>query len=347
MGRFCRILVSVVAGCLFACSGIRAQENAPQAAPVPDKQTPDQTEPEKQSEVLPAAVTLNAKIQKEYQGISNPPHRLDNVARVGEKLTYAVKWGFAPAGKATLRVKRKVSIRGRNAFAFEMQAQSNDFLHYIYPVDSTVSSVADIETGMSYLFKRDLREGRRQVDDRLEFDVTHKDAAGLVEPVALYSKVKGDTTERATPRPIPGPVQDSLSVVYYMRHLAFENIGDKHQVLVGSRKRVDVVTIEAKRFSRLDLGRLGSFDCIVVEPTGDKEAERSTLIAAEGSAEIWLEKNTRIPLMIVVDVPIGSIRVSLIQVENADLDKYDVKKNPPAGEEEAPEGVQAPKPEDF
>lgn len=276
---------------------------------------------EKFSEVKPAAKNIREK----YVDIRNAPVNLASTAQVGEKLTYLVRWKGIPAGTITLRVKRTKRIGDRKAMTLEMRVESNDFLSVIYPVQSTITSLADIETGQSYLFRRNLSEGRsRRVNDRLQFDYDYSTTDGTQEPVAIYSKVKDGETQTKSPQPIPGPLQDSLSVVYYMRHLDFEDEGDAHQVLIGSRKRVDVVSITARKFEQRKIDNFGTFDCVVVEPEGDEEADRTNIVSTEGKAMIWMEKHTGVPLHLQVKVPFGLATATLIEAEKADLDKHKV-----------------------
>ncbi len=351
----CRIMAVVWFGIIVCFAGIAAEPGKPGSAKgkklAENMNSAAKAEPVKgrgrDAEVLPALITLRSKIDQEYKDKQNPAFNLENVARVGEKLVYAVKWKAFPAGRMTLRVKRKVNVRGRLAFAFEMHIESNDFLDMIYAVDTRVTSIADLQTGMSYLLKRRLREGRRKVDDRLEFDYVHKGDDQTLQPVSKYSKIKNGATHHSQPRPIPGPLQDCLSAIYYLRNFKFANPGEKCRFLIGSRKTVDVVTINVLKHEKLRLGRLGTYDCVVVEPKGDKEDARTTLIAARGSARIWLEKNTRIPLMLVVAVPIGNAKVVLIKAENCNLRQFRLGRRNKSRQAPGMPVIAPPAPEDF
>lgn len=313
---FCSILLFLlaVASAEPACT---AEESAEKPAVVKIKPKTIE-EAGKFSEVKPSAKSLRDR----YHGITNPPASLDNVVQVGEKLEYQVRWQGIPAGTITLRAKRIKRINDRKAMTLEMHVASNDFLSFVYPVDSTITSLADTENGTSYLFRRRLAEGRRRVNDRLQFDYDYKWADGRVEAAAVYSKVDDGETKTKDPREIPGPLQDALSVVYYMRHLEFAEKGDSHQILLGSRKRVDIVTITAKEFAKRKLAGLGEYDCVVIEPKGDEDADRSNIVSTKGKADIWLEKSTGIPLFLSVDVPFGTATATLISTENTDLEKH-------------------------
>ncbi|MBN2710842.1 MAG: DUF3108 domain-containing protein [Planctomycetes bacterium] len=272
---------------------------------------------EKLSEVKPTVRTIADK----YREIKNQTVKLSDFTKVGEELTYRVSWKGIPAGTITLRTKRTKRVGDRKALNFEISIQSNDFLSMIYPVSSTITSLADTEDGRSYLFKRDLKEGRRRVDDRLQFDYDYKSADGRVEPVALYSKIKNGTTKSNTPLPIPGPMQDSLSIVYYMRSLKFNKEGDTHELLLGGHKRVDVVNVTAMEFVKKKTA-VGTFDCVVVEPKGDEDSDSTNIVSTKGTAMIYLEKHTGIPVYMTVAVPFGNAVAVLSEHSMTDLDKY-------------------------
>ncbi len=277
---------------------------------------------EKISEVKAGAVGLRER----YHNLRNLSVRMDEVTRVGEKLTYLAKWRFVPAGEVTLQVRRVAKVRDRDALVFEMRTEANDFLSMFYEVNDSFKSFVDVADGKSYLFRRQVREGRYLANDRLEFDYAKVGELGLPEPVSQYSKYEAEKEPVfKTPRPIPGPVQDPLSIVYYLRHLKFDSLGASHQVLMGSRKQVSIVTFTAARFETLDLGELGHFDCVVVSPKSSDTVGSDGLIVANGAAEIWLEKNTGVPLFAKVDIPVGTATIQLIKAENTDLVSYGKK----------------------
>lgn len=283
----------------------------------------------KMSEVLPVVKT----VQDRYSEVKNKDYRILDHAQVGEKLTYQVRWQGIPAGTITMQVKRLKRIGDRKALSLEMQIETNDALSFFYPINSTITSLADSEDGRSYLFRRDLREGRRRVDDRLQFDYAHKAADGQMEMVSKYSKVKDGETRVNTPRPIPGAVQDSLSTIYYLRHLSFKRPGDAHNFLIGSRKRVDKVSVKAEAFERKEIGDLGTFDCVVVKPSGDSEADRTNIVSTKGEAYFYLEKNTGVPVFLSIGLPIGRASATLIGAEKTALLKHRVGAATPGAEE--------------
>jgi len=273
----------------------------------------------KVSEVRPAVATLKDR----YLGINNPDRRLDSVVQLGENLTYLAKWNGIPAGTISLKVwPTKRRVRDREAFLFELHSESNDFLSVFYEINSTIKSYADIATARSYLFRRSLREGRYRANDRLLFDYDHKDDEGMVAPVSRFARIRPDHVAAKEPLQIPGNLQDPLSIVYYLRHFDFTGVGTQHNVLMGTRRSTSLVQLTTIAEERIHLPQLGTFDCTVVEPKGDENADEDSLAKTKGYAHVWLEKNTRIPLMATVAIPIGKAAASLVSAENCILTKY-------------------------
>ena len=52
----------------------------------------------------------------------------------GEKLTFVLKWGKIPAGKATLEVQAIEALNGETAYRFVMTARTNAFVDIFFKV---------------------------------------------------------------------------------------------------------------------------------------------------------------------------------------------------------------------
>lgn len=316
-------ILAALAGCLLACGPASAA--AGEAVPgIPKtllekvkkaRKAAEEAKKRRASEVKRSY----AELKDRYKDVKNFPLPLDQVTQVGEKLVYRIKWQGVPAGELTLRTRRLLSVYGnRRAIIFEMHSQSNDFVSVFYPVDSIIKSYADVATGQSYMFRRNIKEGKRRFNTSQKFIYNYVTNSGKKQAVSIYSKTKKNQTSTKPPQPIPGPVQDPLSLVYYLRHFSFDEIGQQHRILVGGRKRTEIITVTAIKFEPLKL-KLGTFDCVVVEPTGEKGVKRDNLCVATGTALVWLEKNTRIPLRISVKVPIGQVTATLIKATKTNL----------------------------
>lgn len=273
---------------------------------------------EKDSAVDPAVVTL----EQRYEYVQMPSQDLLDVANLGEKLVYMVKWKGIPAGEATFSVKPwQTKVNGRPAYYVVLETESNDFVSTFYEVRDKIKSYIDAETGHSLYFSRNIREGSYEADDFLQFDYDKK--------LQYYSSLKVEDGEKQrnekAPRPIPGYLQDPLSVIYYLRHFDLSSDED-HLVLIGSRKNVGVLKLDVLKEERVTLPDLGVFDTYVVNlANGDttKSNYEPKIFVAKGKVTVWVEKHTNIPVMINVGVPIlGTADITLHHSSNSPLNKY-------------------------
>jgi hypothetical protein len=248
-----------------------------------------------------------------------PRKNLLDVAKLGEKLSYMIKWKGVPAGEAIFTVKPwQTRVDGRPAFYLVLETESNDFISTFHKVRDKVKSYIDTETGHSLYFVRNIREGKYSADDFLRFDY-EKD-------LQYYSslKTKGSRIKKSKkdPRPIPGYVQDPLSVIYYLRHFKLDP-KNPLKILVGSRKTTTVMRVDVMREGKLVLPGLGKFEVNIAElGAGDsgKDGYKPKIFVAKGKVTVWAEKNTNIPLMVQVGVPIlGTADVVLYKTENCEL----------------------------
>jgi len=265
------------------------------------------------SDVAPAAVT----VRQRFAHVDMPARDLAQVAQIGERLVYGIKWKGLAAGQATLSVNRKTSVSGRPTYYLSLETASNDFLSTFYHVEDRVRSYVDADTGRSVLYVRDLREGGSTANDYVQFDYDRN--------LQYYRPVRTEVQEtrapQPPPRPIPGPVQDPLSVVYYLRHFSLEP-GETREIAVGRRGKTALLEVTAKHVDRISLPGLGEFEALVVEledsAAGGPYAPN--LFVARGATRVWVERHTRIPLMARTSLPkIGAVEVLLHHAANCPL----------------------------
>lgn len=288
---------------------------------LPDNAAAEMHEEERISEVLDQDVNY----RQLFDAVSNPDIPLSRYVRPGEELKYQAKWRGLPAGTVRLAAKRMGMIKGRPVFVFELNAESNDFLNAFYPVNTNANSYVDAGTGRSYLLRRRIAERNRNYKDRLEFKYDFRNPNGLPDPVLKYSVVGDNGQEEAKqPVPIPGNMQDMVSIIYYIRGCNLNAVGDSCSFLIGGRKQPSIMTVRVVAEDCVVVPGMGNFDCLVVEPWGDGTNISANMIASRGSERIWLEKNTRIPIQLAADLPapLGSIVATLVKEENSPLPRF-------------------------
>lgn len=254
---------------------------------------------------------------------SNPTVDLARYVRPGEKLSYIAKWNGFPGGMimtSVWPVLRKFDKR--KVFMFEMTMESNDFLSLFYPVRTSIRSLADAQTGWSYLFRRRVREGDYQGNDRVLFDYAHQDSLGNLRPLALPALIRSEGVDSEEARPIPGFLSDPLTLVWYMRSLHLEKPGDVDTVLIGDRYGNGLATMTVTGTEEVNISGIGRFDTLVIRPAATTYDGKESLIKTEGQVRFWLEKNTHILLRAEADIPIGRAGITLLSHEKTDLDRY-------------------------
>jgi len=127
--------------------------------------------------------------------------RVDNRAfRVGEELTYVVKWKGVVGGTAVMHVEKMVKISGRDAYYVTLSTRSSGFFDVFYKIRDVIESYIDKEGIFTWKQRKKLRGGKYRSDKEIIYDQDkHR---------ALYEGKNLD---------IPFYVQDSLSSVYYLR----------------------------------------------------------------------------------------------------------------------------------
>ncbi|MDH5661389.1 MAG: DUF3108 domain-containing protein [Elusimicrobiota bacterium] len=127
--------------------------------------------------------------------------KIDNRAfRVGEKLTYVVKWKGVVGGTAVMHVKKIVKISGRDAYYVTLSTRSSRFFDMYYKIRDVIESYIDKEGIFTWKQRKKLRGGKYRSNKETIYDQEKHQAS--------YKKKKID---------IPVYVQDSLSSVYYLR----------------------------------------------------------------------------------------------------------------------------------
>ena len=229
----------------------------------------------------------------------------------GERLTYNIKWGAVDGGQAILSVKRKEQLGpgGPEVWNIQCRTRSNAFVSMFYEVRDDIKTLIDAKEGFSRLFDMDKNEGSFHGSERIEFDYDKNQAN--------YTRVeKGFFSDKTRNRVIalPGKVHDPLSCLYYARGLDLKP-GSEHRLTVNTSKKNWVMILKVLRKEEQFLEGLGTVQALVIEP----EAQFQGLFVRKGKMTVWLEEQTKIPLMMKVQVPIGAVTATLVKAENSAL----------------------------
>ncbi len=215
---------------------------------------------------------------------------------VGEKLTFAVRYGIIKAGIATMEVSEIVDCEGGKCFRIVSEARSTMPFSLFFEVRDSVESLMDVEKLYSWRYEKNVREGNYRAHKVVVFD--------QVNHLAVYPDGKQI--------PVPEGVQDVLSSLYYIRtlHLKVGNsvfiknhADGKNYPLEVKVLRTETVSVPA-----------GTFECYVVEPI----LKASGIFQHKGRLTVWLSTDsTHIPVMMKSKVIIGSINAVLVDIKRS------------------------------
>jgi len=219
--------------------------------------------------------------------------KIDNHAfKVGERLTFDVKYGFVTAGIAEFSIPKIVKLSGRDVYNVTFKVSSVPAFDAFYKVRDRYETFIDVEALFPWRFEQHIREGGYSRDFSAFFD---------------QRKGKAKTSEGAYD--IPPAVQDIISAFYLARTFDYSKmkVGDKFKLqnfykdttypLDVVYKGKETITVEA-----------GTFECIIVEPL----VQEGGLFKSEGTLIIWLtDDNVKIPVKVKTKIIIGSIDAEL------------------------------------
>ncbi len=217
--------------------------------------------------------------------------------RVGEKLTFSVRWGVVKAGTAVLETTGIRRLDGRPGYVVVSTATSNPVFDKVFPVRDRVVSLMDVDRLHSLYFEKHLREGKYRADQSIRFDHEAK--------LATYQDGKSFPIERGT--------FDVLAAFYRVRTMPLK-VGqvffiDSHADRKNYPLRVTVLGREEVETPA------GKFMCLVVEP----RLRSGAFFKNEGRLTVYLtDDDRRIPVLMRSKIAVGAISVILTQYSRPD-----------------------------
>jgi len=213
----------------------------------------------------------------------------------GERITLEMTWLGITGGTMVLEAHQPA---GESTYRIAMRARSSAFVSKIIEIDDRFETRIDPDRVTAVLSTQSNREGKRTLDERVEFD-----------PVAGTARRWKNGRER-DPLVTPAPVMDTLGAIYFIRTLALE-VGRTFTLTVQSGNKVypmQVAVLERKTV-KTELGRVEVF---VIEP---RFAEGG-LFSSKGKSVIWVTAEPPHTLLrISSELPFGSLVASLTKVE--------------------------------
>ena len=223
----------------------------------------------------------------------------------GEKLTYALRWEFIPAGEATLEVLPVTTVDGVPSYHFAAKAKSNRFVDTFYKVRDHVEGFVDLGMDHSLLYKKKQREGSHRRDIVVRFDWKNRTAQYF-----NFRKAKD-------PIPILPGTFDPISAFYFVRLFDLkEGMVIERPITDGKKNVIGRVAVVKREIVAIGEKR---YDTFLLKP----ELEHvGGVFEKSDDAEIrlWVTADSnRLLVRIESEVIVGSFVGDLIAVETGEL----------------------------
>jgi hypothetical protein len=211
----------------------------------------------------------------EYRTIPNTAYK------VGERLKYSIKYGVVKAVNTEIAVVKDTVVRGRECYKIEYTARTVPMFDNFYRVDDKYETFIDKQGQFPHSFKQQIREGKYERDEWMEFFHDKGLAKSLIHnkefPMVPYS-------------------QDILSAYFYARTMDLRSMKDGTIIELNNVSDKEVIPLKIKIRNR-DLleTELGVFRTIVVEPI----VQGVGLFKSDGQILIWMtDDENKIPIRI-------------------------------------------------
>lgn len=239
-------------------------------------------------------VAANANSQSSMgESTSTEFRRVDNSAfKVGEKLTFDVKYGFVKAGVATMEVPKMKKISGRDAYQVTFQVMSVPSFDWFYKVRDRYETYLDSQGLFPWRFEQHIREGGYSRDFS-----------------AFFDQRKGKARTSGGEYDIPKYVNDIVSAFYLARTFDFSKMkpGDRVHLENFYDDKVYPLDVLYHGKERVSV-TAGTFDCFIIEPL----VQEGGLFKSDGNILVWLsDDNLKIPVKVKTKVVVGSIDAEL------------------------------------
>jgi hypothetical protein len=233
--------------------------------------------------------------------------------RLGEKLTFTVRYGVIKAGEATMEVEEIVSVGDRPAYKIVSAARSAKTFDLVFRVRDRVESWVDTQGIFSWKFNKMLREGDYKYDLLVDYHQAHGKAA--VQTIRYHDEepLQIKKQEKFT-MDIPPYVLDILASFYFVRTQDL-TVGMPVYLSNHDNKKVYDLKVIVQRKETIKV-KAGKFRCIIVQPQLMGEA----IFKQKGELWVWLtDDQYKIPVQMKSAVFVGSITTELNKIEGISL----------------------------
>jgi hypothetical protein len=233
------------------------------------------------------------------------PQLKNEAFRVGEKLTFKVRYGFVRAGTATMSVHKETVINENAVYQIRTTAESDAPFSWVYKVEDEVNSFIDRNGLFSWRFEKRLREGGYNID--LLVDYLPVDSLAKVQSIRYRDE---GTEKKEYNVKVPPFSMDVLAAFYYVRTLPLR-VGDIISLVNHDNEKV--YNLEVHVYMKETIATAaGEFKCLKIEPLLKGEG----IFQQKGRLLVWMtDDQYKIPVQMTSEVVVGHITTELEKIE--------------------------------
>jgi hypothetical protein len=238
-----------------------------------------------------AAIFKNSFAQ-EITSINEP------VFKVGEQLSYTLKYGFFTAAQADIHVEESErKFNGHPAFHIIADGKTAGTFDIFYKVRNRYETYVDEKTLLPYFYTETRHESNYRHTDNVTFD--HQDDK--------ITAAKGVF-------PYKGKVFDFLSAYYFSRSIDVSkiHIGEKFELQYFLEDGIHTLGITYVGKERVNCA-MGDFNCLKFNPT----IIPGRVFRKDSKLYLWItDDKNRIPVKAHVELVVGSVTMDLTGAKN-------------------------------
>jgi len=217
----------------------------------------------------------------------------DPVFKVGEQLSYRLKYGFFTAAEAELKVENTdIKYDGHPAYHIVVEGKTAGSFDVFYKVRNRYESYVDQKTLLPYYYAENRHEGSWNHSDKVTFN--HES-----------DKI---TANKGT-YPYTGKVFDFVSAYYFARTIDISkmHVGDKFELKYFLDDGINSLGITYVGKEKVTCS-MGTFNCLKFNPT----IIPGRIFKKNSKLYLWItDDDNRIPVKAQVEVILGSITMDL------------------------------------
>jgi hypothetical protein len=221
----------------------------------------------------------------------------DPVFKVGEQLSYRLKYGFFTAAEANLTVENTdIKYDGRPAYHIVVEGKTAGSFDVFYKVRNRYESYVDQKTLLPYFYAENRHEGSWNHRDKVTFD--HE-----------TNKI---TANKGT-YPFTGKVFDFVSAYYFARSIDVSklHVGQTFELKYFLDDGINSLGITYVGKEKITCP-MGTFNCLKFNPT----IMPGRIFKKNSKLYLWItDDDNRIPVKAQVEVILGSVTMELTNVK--------------------------------